>query len=48
MLSFAAENDSFMSDDDALSEPQLLAMLAEIECKYLSFEEMKTRVTEQP
>jgi len=32
---FAVENDSFMSDDDALSEPQLLAMLAEIECKYL-------------
>ena len=37
-MSFAVqiENDSFTSDEDALSEPQLLAMLAEIECKYNS------------
>lgn len=33
-----ASEDLFMSDDDGLSEPQLLALLDTVECEFYYFE----------
>lgn len=41
VLGYAMENtseDLFMSDDDGLSEPQLLALLDTVECEFYYFE----------